>query len=222
MVKKLLERYYYEGNFGVPLVTQNKALKAELKSDLPIYAQYQLMPLRNRMGTLSDTEQSGLLQITLFTPLATGTDLIDDVANAIVNHYGTEKSHVIDGINVMIMSSTASPAMPDGEGKYMQPITIEYRSELSKTNAPTQPDLPSSAQIADDISGFIEAFKLGLNSDIPIRAKITIADDISGFVDAFRLGLDSDIPEPNKITIADDILDFKTAFSAGLNSEDKP
>ncbi len=139
MVNKLLERYYYEGNFKVPLVTQNKALDAKTKASMPIYAQCQLMPLRNRMGSLGEVEHSGLLQITLFVPLATGTDLIDSVATSIVNHYGTEKSHTIDGVHVMIMSSTAIPALPDGEGKYMQPITIEYRVFDECIKIPSKP-----------------------------------------------------------------------------------
>ncbi len=92
-----------------------------------IYAKYQLMPLRNRMGTLCSIEQSGILQITLFVDVAIGTDLIDQKAQAIVNHFGTEKSHTINGVQILIMSSTANAAMPDGTGKFMMPITIEYR-----------------------------------------------------------------------------------------------
>ena len=127
MINNLLEQHYYNGKFGVLLVTENKALDTKTKSLLAIYAKYQLMPLRNRMGTLCDIQHSGILQITLFTPLALGTALSDQKAAAIVNHYGTEKAHMIDGVNVMVMSSTANAAMPDGEGKFMQPITIEYR-----------------------------------------------------------------------------------------------
>ena len=92
-----------------------------------IYAKYQLMPLRNRMGTLCSIEQSGILQITLFVDVAIGTELIDQKAQAIVNHFGIEQSHNVSGQNLMIMSSTANAAMPDGTGKFMMPITIEYR-----------------------------------------------------------------------------------------------
>lgn len=134
MVNDLLIQHFKDGNFKglsaaftVPLVTQNMTLTAQNKAQLRIYAQYQLMPLRNRMGTLADIEQSGLLQITLFTPLASGTAEMDKVARDIVDHFGTERSHMMNGYQVMIMSSTALAAMPDNEGKYMCPITIEYR-----------------------------------------------------------------------------------------------
>ena len=127
MVNKLLEQHYYNGKIGVMLVTQNKTLTAAQKSQSSIYAKYQLMPLRNRMGTLCSIEQSGILQITLFVDVAIGTDLIDAKAQEIVGWFGTEKAHTVNGKRFMIMSSTANAAMVDGEGKYMQPITIEYR-----------------------------------------------------------------------------------------------
>ena len=127
MVNKLLEQHHYNGKIGVMLVTQNKTLTAAQKSQSSIYAKYQLMPLRNRMGTLCSIEQSGILQITLFVDVAIGTDLIDAKAQEIVDWFGTEKAHTVNGKRFMIMSSTAMGAMPDGEGKYMQPITIEYR-----------------------------------------------------------------------------------------------
>lgn len=127
MINQLLEQHYYNGKIGVLLITQNKTIDAKSLSALPIYAKYQLMPLRNRMGTLCSVEQSGILQITLFVDVAIGTDLIDAKAQAIVSHFGTEKSHTINGVQILIMSSTANAAMPDGEGKFMQPITIEYR-----------------------------------------------------------------------------------------------
>lgn len=127
MINKLLEQHYYAGGFGVPTIAPNKTIDAKRLSGLPIYAKWQLMPMRNRMGTLCDIEQTGLLQITLFTDVATGTALIDQKAQAIVDHFGTEKSHTISGVQVMIMSSTAMGAMPDGTGKFMVPITIEYR-----------------------------------------------------------------------------------------------
>ncbi len=126
MVSKLLEQHYYDGKIGVLLVTQNKTLTTAQKS-VPIYAKYQLMPLRNRMGTLCSIEQSGILQITLFVDTAIGTELIDAKAQEIVEHFGTEKAHTVNGKRFMIMSSTANAAMPDGEGKYMCPISIEYR-----------------------------------------------------------------------------------------------
>lgn len=127
MINKLLEQHYYNGKIGVLLITQNRTMKPSDMAARTIYAKYQLMPLRNRMGTLCSIEQSGILQITLFVDVAIGTDLIDQKAQAIVNHFGTEKSHTIDGVQILIMSSTANAAMPDGEGKFMQPITIEYR-----------------------------------------------------------------------------------------------
>lgn len=127
MINQLLELHYYDGEFAVPTVTPNKTVEAKTLSALPIYAKWQLMPLRDRMGTLKDIEQTGLLQITLFTDVATGTALIDQKAQAIVDYFGTERSHTISGVQVMIMSSTAMGAMPDGTGKFMMPVTIEYR-----------------------------------------------------------------------------------------------
>ena len=127
MINQLLEQHYYNGKIGVLLITQNKTIDAKSLSALPIYAKYQLMPLRNRMGTLCSVEQSGILQITLFVDVAIGTDLIDAKAQAIVSHFGIEQSHNVSGQNLMIMSSTANAAMPDGTGKFMMPITIGYR-----------------------------------------------------------------------------------------------
>ena len=127
MINKLLEQHYYNGKIGVLLITQNRTMKPSDMAARTIYAKYQLMPLRNRMGTLCSIEQSGILQITLFVDVAIGTDLIDQKAQAIVNHFGIEQAHNVSGQNLMIMSSTANAAMPDGFGKYMMPITIEYR-----------------------------------------------------------------------------------------------
>lgn len=127
MVNKLLEQHYYNGKIGVLLITQNRTMKPSDIAARTIYAKYQLMPLRNRMGTLCSIEQSGILQITLFVDVAIGTDLIDQKAQAIVNHFGIEQAHNVSGQNLMIMSSTANAAMPDGTGKFMMPITIEYR-----------------------------------------------------------------------------------------------
>ena len=127
MINKLLEQHYYNGKIGVLLITQNRTMKPSDMAARTIYAKYQLMPLRNRMGTLCSIEQSGILQITLFVDVAIGTDLIDAKAQAIVEHFGTEKGHTINGVQILIMSSTANAAMPDGTGKFMMPITIEYR-----------------------------------------------------------------------------------------------
>ena len=127
MVNKLLEQHYYNGKIGVLLITQNRTMKPSDIAARTIYAKYQLMPLRDRMGTLSSIQHTGILQITLFVDVAIGTDLIDQKAQAIVNHFGTEKSHTINGVQILIMSSTANAAMPDGTGKFMMPITVEYR-----------------------------------------------------------------------------------------------
>lgn len=127
MINQLLEQHYYNGKIGVLLITQNKTIKPSELSKLPIYAKWQLMPTSNRMGTFCDIESNGILQITLFVDVATGTELIDQKAQAIVSHFGTEKSHTIDGLQILIMSSTANAAMPDGFGKYMMPISIEYQ-----------------------------------------------------------------------------------------------
>ena len=127
MINKLLEKHYYAGGFGVPTIEPNRTIDAKRLSGLSIYAKWQLMPLRDRMGSLCSIQHTGILQITLFVDVAIGTDLIDQKAQAIVNHFGTEKSHTINGVQILIMSSTANAAMPDGFGKYMMPITIEYR-----------------------------------------------------------------------------------------------
>ena len=127
MINKLLEKHYYDGGFGVPTIAPNKTIDAKRLSGLTIYAKWQLMPLRDRMGTLCSIQHTGILQITLFVDVAIGTELIDAKAQAIVDWFGTERAHTVDGQRFMIMSSTANAAMPDGEGKYMQPITIEYR-----------------------------------------------------------------------------------------------
>lgn len=127
MINKLLEQHYYNGKIGVLLITQNRTMKPSDIAARTIYAKYQLMPLRNRMGTLCSIQHTGILQVTLFVDVAIGTDLIDQKAQAIVNHFGTEKSHTINGVQILIMSSTANAAMPDGTGKFMMPITIEYR-----------------------------------------------------------------------------------------------
>lgn len=111
----------------MPTIAPNKTIDAKRLSGLPIYAKWQLMPLRDRMGTLCSIQHTGILQITLFVDVAIGTELIDAKAQAIVNHFGTEKSHTINGVQILIMSSTANAAMPDGTGKFMMPITIEYR-----------------------------------------------------------------------------------------------
>ena len=127
MINQLLELHYYNGEFAIPTVTPNRTIKPSELSKLPIYAKWQLMPLRDRMGTLCSIQHTGILQITLFVDVAIGTDLIDQKAQAIVEHFGTEKSHTINGVKILIMSSTANAAMPDGTGKFMMPITIEYR-----------------------------------------------------------------------------------------------
>lgn len=111
----------------MPTIAPNKTIDATMLSGLPIYAKWQLMPLRDRMGTLCNIQHTGILQITLFVDVAIGTDLIDQKAQAIIEHFGTEKSHTISDVQILIMSSTANAAMPDGTGKFMMPITIEYR-----------------------------------------------------------------------------------------------
>lgn len=134
-------------------IEPNRTIKPSDLSKLPIYAKWQLMPLRDRMGSLCSIQHTGILQITLFVDVAIGTDLIDQKAQAIVEHFGTEKSHNIETtdfkglaftsvtryankleftknpilMQILIMSSTANAAMPDSTGKFMMPITIEYR-----------------------------------------------------------------------------------------------
>lgn len=136
MINQLLELHYYNGEFAIPTVTPNRTIEAKTLSKLPIYAKWQLMPTNSRMSTLSSVEQTGLLQITLFVDVAIGTDLIDQKAQAIVNHFGIEQAHDVSGQNLMIMSSTANAAMPDGTGRYMQPITIEYRLDRKAVAPP--------------------------------------------------------------------------------------
>lgn len=127
MINKHLEKHYHAGGFGVPTIAPNRTMKPSDLSKLSIYAKWQLMPLRDRMGTLCSIQHTGILQITLFVDVAIGTDLIDQKAQAIIEHFGTEKSHTINGVQILIMSSTANAAMPDGTGKFMMPISIEYQ-----------------------------------------------------------------------------------------------
>lgn len=122
-INDLLLKHYADGKFGVPTALPNHNFDP---SRLDMWARYQLMPIRDKMGTLQDIEHSGILQITLFVKSATKTQAQEDKAQAIVDWFGTEVAHTINGVQVMIMSSTALTAMPDDKW-YMQPISIEYR-----------------------------------------------------------------------------------------------
>lgn len=93
-----------------------------------MWGKYQLMPTSTYRGNLCDIERAGILQITLFVPIGTDDTLIDAKAHDIAAHFGTEQAHMVDGHNLLIMSSHIEPAMPDSDGKwYMTPISIEYQ-----------------------------------------------------------------------------------------------
>lgn len=124
MVDDLLLQHYIAGAFGVPMALPNHAFNPPQTG---IWGKWQLMPTNSYKGNLRDTEKAGILQITLFVPVNTKTADIEAKANAIVEHFGTEKQHNINGRNLIIMSSTANNAMPDGQGYYMQPISISYQ-----------------------------------------------------------------------------------------------
>lgn len=124
MVNELLLKHYQAGKFGIPIALPNHTFKP---LNYPMWAKWQLMPTNAYKGNFRETEQAGLLQITLFVPAGARTDAIERKAQDIVDWFGTEVQHHIDGKNIMIMSSIAKDAMPDGEGYYMQPIVIAYR-----------------------------------------------------------------------------------------------
>ncbi len=124
MVKELLLKLYAQGSFGVPLSTPNRTFDT---SGMAMWAKFQLMPTSTYKGNLRETERAGILQITLFVPISTDDTLIDAKANDITAHFGTEQAHMVDGHNVLIMSSHIETAMPDSDGKwFMTPISIEY------------------------------------------------------------------------------------------------
>ncbi|MFK3999864.1 phage tail terminator-like protein [Psychrobacter namhaensis] len=124
MINDLLKAIYAEGLFAVPLSMPNRTFNT---SGMDMWGKWQLMPTSTYRGNLRDIERAGILQITLFVPIGTDDTLIDDKAKAIAAHFGTEKAHMVDGHNVLIMSSHIEPAMPDSDGKwYMTPISIEY------------------------------------------------------------------------------------------------
>lgn len=123
MVNSLLLQHYIAGAFAVPMALPNHAFNPPKTG---IWGKWQLMPTNSYKGNLIETEKAGVLQITLFVPVNTKTADIEAKANAIIEHFGTEKQHDINGHNLIIMSSTANNAMPDGNGYYMQPISISY------------------------------------------------------------------------------------------------
>ena len=125
MINYLLLNLYAQGAFTVPLSRPNRTFNP---SSLSMWAKYQLMPTGTYRGNLRDIEQAGILQLTLFVPIGTDDETINDKANEIAAHFGTEKAHSIDGHNLLIMSSHIESAMPDDGSKwYMQPISIEYQ-----------------------------------------------------------------------------------------------
>ena len=124
MVNELLLKHYQAGKFGIPIALPNHTFKYK---SAPVWAEWKLFPTNAYKGNFRDTEQAGLLQINLFVPVGTKTDAIERKAQEIVDWFGTEVQHHIDGKNIMIMSSIAKDAMPDGEGYYMQPVVIAYR-----------------------------------------------------------------------------------------------
>lgn len=150
MVNELLLKHYQAGKFGIPIALPNHTFKP---LNHPMWAKWQLFPTNAYKGNFRETEQAGLLQITLFVPAGTKTDAIERKAQDIVDWFGVEVQHSVlmtDIKDLMfasklrysnklrytkspifqdltIMSSMAKDAMPDGEGYYMQPIVIAYQ-----------------------------------------------------------------------------------------------
>lgn len=150
MVNELLLKHYQAGKFGIPIALPNHTFKP---NGYPMWAKWQLMPTNAYKGNFRETEQAGLLQITLFVPAGTKTDAIERKAQDIVNWFGVEVQHSVQMTDfkdllfastsryadklryarnptfkdLTIMSSIAKDAMPDGEGYYMQPIVIAYQ-----------------------------------------------------------------------------------------------
>lgn len=124
MVNMILLQLYADGAFGIPTVTPNLTFDV---SRLDLWARFQLMPTTTRKANFVQTENNGILQITLFVPIGTDDTLINAKAYAITQHFGTQQSHNVLGHRVNIMSSHIETAMPDSDGKwYMMPISIEY------------------------------------------------------------------------------------------------
>ena len=123
-VNDLLLQHYIAGKFAIPIALPNHNFKPPQTG---MWAKFQLMPTNSYKGNLRETEKAGILQITLFVPVNTKTADIEAKTNAIVEHFGTEKQHNINSRNLIIMSSTANNAMPDGNGWYMCPISIRYQ-----------------------------------------------------------------------------------------------
>lgn len=125
MVKTTLEQLYALGSFRVPVSMPNRAFAPPSAS---MWAKFDILPSDSYRTNLKQVEQSGVLQITLFTPINTNTNDIDAKAEEIVAHFGTEKQHAVNGKRVIISSSRKNPAMAEDGGKwYMQPISIYYQ-----------------------------------------------------------------------------------------------
>lgn len=126
MVDNILMQIYADGLFGVPIATPNSLFDP---AKLTMWAKWQLIPTTTRNGSFCSIEELGILQITLFVPIGTGSAAIEAKADQIKAHFGTGKMHKVGAYQVLVNNSHKAPAMPD-ESKnakwYMQPVSISY------------------------------------------------------------------------------------------------
>lgn len=119
---KLLQ-HYYNGAFGVPLSLPNRSFEPR---GLKLWAQLTDMPNGARRETLEHVRRQGILQITLFCHLNESTETLHAKADQILDYYGVEKAHALDGdTELYVMSSYKSQGMPSGAW-FMLPITVDY------------------------------------------------------------------------------------------------
>ena len=126
MVNQILLNLYAQGNFAVPVATPNDLFDP---TKFAMWAKFQLIPTTTRNGSFCSVEELGILQITLFVPIGTGSAAIEAKADQIKAHFGTGKTHKVGAYQVLVNNSHKAPAMPD-ESKnakwYMMPVSISY------------------------------------------------------------------------------------------------
>ncbi|WP_227430397.1 phage tail terminator-like protein [Psychrobacter sp. I-STPA6b] len=123
MADDLLLQHYISGRFGVPVALPNHSFDPK---SMALWAKINDMPNRSRRANLCDVQNNGILQITLFCPVDTKTDIIDAKAEQIISHFGVEVQHKMGDKSLYVMSSYKSQGRPSGKW-YMLPVTIEYQ-----------------------------------------------------------------------------------------------